>query len=99
MWEVSDAREEEAYQEGRNQQAEEEVAAVMAEGAAPANSGGQGSESEEPMPKAICPVCSESLVLGDEEAVLYEQVTCPNCGAELEVIDEDPVILDEVLEE
>jgi len=51
------------------------------------------------MPKAICPVCSESLVLGDEEAVLYEQVTCPNCGAELEVIDEDPVILDEVLEE
>jgi len=51
------------------------------------------------MPKAICPVCAENLLLGDEEAVLYEQVICPNCGAELEVIDEDPVILDEVLGE
>ena len=51
------------------------------------------------MPKAICPVCAESLSLAESEAVLYEQVTCPNCGAELEVIDEDPVVLDELLDE
>jgi len=48
MWEVSDARKEEAYKEGRNQQAEEEVAAVMAEGAAPANSGGTYAQGDLP---------------------------------------------------
>ncbi len=42
------------------------------------------------MPRAICPVCKESISLTAEEAHVGARVICPNCGAELRVTNTKP---------
>lgn len=49
------------------------------------------------MPITNCPLCSASIDIPQEDAILFSRIRCPECDLLLEITTENPLMVDLVL--